>query len=307
MNEYVIETRDLTKKYKNKIVVDRLNLHVQKGKIYALLGRNGAGKTTTMKMLLNLVKPTSGSIILFDGNGSDFSKENCHRIGSVIEAPAFYENLTAKENLGILARLRGKHRKDMVENALSIMNLDGENKKLFREYSLGMKQRLGLAAAIMHEPELLILDEPMNGLDPIGVHETRAYLLQLCRERGTTIFISSHALNEIEMLADVIGIIDQGKLLEETSLKELYRHNRRYAEFSVSDVNKAALVLESEFYISDYTIMDKHILRLYEKLDSRGRINSSFVKEGIVVDNVSIGAGKLEDYFSELVGGEGIG
>ena len=307
MNEYVIETKDLTKKYKNKIVVDRLNLHVQKGKIYALLGRNGAGKTTTMKMLLNLVKPTSGSIILFDGNGSDFSKENCHRIGSVIEAPAFYENLTAKENLGILARLRGKHRKDMVENALSIMNLDGENKKLFREYSLGMKQRLGLAAAIMHETELLILDEPMNGLDPIGIHETRAYLLQLCRERGTTIFISSHALNEIEMLADVIGIIDQGKLLEETSLKELYRHNRRYAEFSVSDVNKAALVLESEFYISDYTIMDKHILRLYEKLDSRGRINSSFVKEGIVVDNVSIGAGKLEDYFSELVGGEGIG
>lgn len=307
MNEYVIETENLTKKYKNQIAVDRLNLHVQKGKIYALLGRNGAGKTTTMKMLLNLVKPTSGSLYLFGRNNSEFSKENCHRIGSIIEAPAFYENLTAKENLKILERLRGRHRKDMVENALSIMNLDKENKKLFREYSLGMKQRLGLAAAIMHEPELLILDEPMNGLDPIGIHETRKYLLQLCKERGTTIFVSSHELNEIELLADVIGIIDHGKLLEEKSLKDLHRYNRRYVEFKVSDVNKAALVLEREFYISDYTIMDKQILRLYEKLDSRGTINSSFVKEGIVVENVSVGAGNLEDYFTELVGGDEIG
>ncbi len=147
----------------------------------------------------------------------------------------------------------------MVENALSIMNLGKENKKLFREYSLGMKQRLGLAAAIMHEPELLILDEPMNGLDPIRIHETRKYLLQLCKERGTTIFVSSHELNEIELLADVIGIID------------------------------------------------KPILRLYEKIDSRGKINSSFVKEGIVVENVSVGAGNLEDYFTELVGGDEIG
>ncbi len=147
----------------------------------------------------------------------------------------------------------------MVENALSIMNLGKENKKLFREYSLGMKQRLGLAAAIMHEPELLILDEPMNGLDPIRIHETRKYLLQLCKERGTTIFVSSHELNEIELLADVIGIIE------------------------------------------------KPILRLYEKIDSRGKINSSFVKEGIVVENVSVGAGNLEDYFTELVGGDEIG
>lgn len=307
MNEYVIETEDLTKKYNSQTAVDKLNLHVPKGQIYALLGRNGAGKTTTMKMLLNLVQPTSGKLYLFHKNISDSSKKNYQRIGSIIESPAFYENLTAKENLEILARLRGRHRKDTIEHALSVVSLDKENKKLFREYSLGMKQRLGLAAAIMHEPELLILDEPMNGLDPIGIYETRKYLLQLCKENGTTIFISSHVLNEIEQLADVIGVINKGKLLKETTLQELYRHNRRYAEFEVSDVNKAALILERKFHILDYAIIGSHILRLYANLDNRADINSGFVKEGITVANVSLGAGKLEDYFTELVGGDGIG
>lgn len=307
MNEYTIKTENLTKEYHGQTAVERIDLHVPNGKIYALLGRNGAGKTTTMKMLLNLVRPSGGSIYLFGENSSTFGRKNVCRIGSVIETPAFYENLTAEENLEILARLRGRHRKDTVECALSVVNLDKENKKLFREYSLGMKQRLGLAAAIMHEPELLILDEPMNGLDPVGIHETRKYLLQLCREKGTTIFISSHVLNEIEQLADVIGVIDKGKLLEETDLQELYMRSRRYAEFEVSDVNKAALVLERAFHVSDYAIMGRNLLRLYEKIDSRADINSSFVKEGIAVAGVSVGAGKLEDYFTGLVGGDGIG
>lgn len=307
MNQYIIETDNLIKKYKGQTAVDKLNLHVPEGKIYALLGRNGAGKTTTMKMLLNLVQPTSGSIFLFGDNIADFNKKNYHRIGSIIEAPAFYENLTAKENLEILARLRGRHRKDMVEHALCVVNLEKENKKLFREYSLGMKQRLGLAAAIMHEPELLILDEPMNGLDPIGIHETRKYLLQLCKEKGTTIFISSHVLNEIEQLADVIGIIKQGTLLEETNLQELYKHSRRYVEFEVSNVNRAALILEREFHVLDYAIVGDRLLLMYEKLDGRALINTRFVSDGIEVSNVSIGVGKLEDYFTELVGGDEIG
>ncbi len=307
MDNYVIKTENLTKKYHGQIAVDNINLHVPKGKIYALLGRNGAGKTTTMKMLLNLLRPSAGKVILFGEKDSGFGKRNYHRIGSMIEAPAFYENLTAKENLEILARLRGRHRQDTIENALFVVNLDWKSKKLFREYSLGMKQRLGLAAAIMHEPELLILDEPMNGLDPIGICETRKYLLQLCREKGTTILISSHVLNEIEQLADVIGVIHKGALLEETNLQELYRHRRNYAEFEVSEVNKAALILERMFSISDYAIMGGNKIRLYEKIDKRAAINSSFVKEGIAVEKVSVSAGKLEEYFTELVGGEGIG
>ena len=307
MDNYVIKTENLTKKYHGQIAVDNINLHVPKGKIYALLGRNGAGKTTTMKILLNLLRPSAGKVILFGEKDSGFGKRNYHRIGSMIEAPAFYENLTAKENLEILARLRGRHRQDTIENALFVVNLDWKSKKLFREYSLGMKQRLGLAAAIMHEPELLILDEPMNGLDPIGICETRKYLLQLCREKGTTILISSHVLNEIEQLADVIGVIHKGALLEETNLQELYRHRRNYAEFEVSEVNKAALILERMFSISDYAIMGGNKIRLYEKIDKRAAINSSFVKEGIAVEKVSVSAGKLEEYFTELVGGEGIG
>lgn len=307
MKEYVIRTENLTKEYGGQTAVDRINLHVPRGKIYALLGRNGAGKTTTMKMLLNLVRPSGGSLCLFGEKDSGFSKSSCHRIGSMIEAPAFYENLTAGENLEILARLRGRHRRDTIEHALLAVNLDQEKKKLFREFSLGMKQRLGLAAAIMHEPELLILDEPMNVLDPVGIQEIRKYLLRLCREKGTTIFISSHVLNEIEQLADVVGVMDKGKLLEETSLQELYRHSRRYVEFQVSDVNRAALLLERAFQISDYAITGKNLLRLYEKIDSRAEINSELVKDGIMVSGVKVDSGKLEDYFNELVGGDGIG
>lgn len=307
MDKYAIKTENLTKEYHGRIAVDRINLQVPKGKIYALLGRNGAGKTTAMKMLLNLVRPSGGSIYLFGENCSGFSKKNCCRIGSVIEAPAFYENLTARENLEILARLRGRHRKDTIERALTAVHLDKEDKKLFREYSLGMKQRLGLAAAVMHEPELLILDEPMNGLDPVGIHETRAYLLQLCREKGTTIFLSGHVLSEIEQLADVIGVINKGKLLEETNLKELYMRKRRYVEFEVSDVSRAALALERRFCISDYAIMGNGIVRLYEKIDRRADINCGLVEEGIAVSKISVDAGKLEDYFTGLVGGEGIG
>lgn len=307
MKTYVIETENLVREYKGQRVVDRLNMHVPEGRIYALLGRNGAGKTTTMKMLLNLVRPSGGTFFLFGRQNAGADKQNYRRIGSVIETPAFYENLTARENLEILARLRGRHRKDTIERALCAVNLEKESRKLFREYSLGMKQRLGLAAAIMHEPELLILDEPMNGLDPVGIQMTRRCLQQLCREKGTTILISSHVLNEIEQLADMVGVIHKGRLLEETSLQELYRRSRRYAQFRLSDVEKASLLLERRFHISDYAATGGNTLRLYEHIDDRADINRVFVSEGIAVSGISVGAGRLEDYFTELVGGGEIG
>ncbi len=307
MKTYVIETENLVREYKGQRVVDRLNMHVPEGRIYALLGRNGAGKTTTMKMLPNLVRPSGGTFFLFGRQNAGPDKQNYRRIGSVIETPAFYENLTARENLEILARLRGRHRKDTIERALCAVNLEKESRKLFREYSLGMKQRLGLAAAIMHEPELLILDEPMNGLDPVGIQMTRRYLQQLCREKGTTILISSHVLNEIEQLADMVGVIHKGRLLEETSLQELYRRSRRYAQFRLSDVEKASLLLERRFHISDYAATGGNTLRLYEHIDQRADINRVFVSEGIAVSGISVGAGRLEDYFTELVGGGEIG
>ena len=217
--KYLIETEKLTKIYGTYKAVNNVNIHVPKGKIYGLLGRNGAGKTTLMSMLLRLTTQTSGEINLFDGKYQDNPSESYKRIGSIIETPGFYENLTGKENLEILARLRGIHKKGNVENALHIVGLDKENEKTFGKYSLGMKQRLGIAAAVMHEPELLILDEPINGLDPVGIAIVRNYLEMLSKEKGVTILISSHILNEIEQLADVIGVMNNGQLVEEVEMK----------------------------------------------------------------------------------------
>jgi len=307
LSDYAIETIGLTKKFGEQFGVNDLGLHVPRGKIYGLLGRNGAGKTTTMRMLLNLVQPTSGTILLF---GKDYKKQPdkiYRKIGSIVETPGFYNNLTGHENLKILARLRGQHRKDGINRALEVVGLHTETKKIYSKYSLGMKQRLGIAAAIMHEPELLILDEPINGLDPIGINEIRKFFLSLCREHGTTIFISSHVLSEIEQLADVIGVMHKGQLIEEVDMPELRKRNRQYVEFVVSDVNTAALLLERQFNISDYTVCDNSIIRVYDCIDKRGEINKCFVSKDLSVTTVHVSEEKLEDYFSGLIGGGGIG
>lgn len=307
MSGYVIETTKLTKQFGEQIGVDGVNMHVPQGEIYGLLGRNGAGKTTIMRMLLNLATPTSGDILLF---GEDYRKkprETYSRIGSMIEIPGFYENLTGRENLQIFARLRGQHKKDSVQKALQIVGLDKETKKTFDNYSLGMKQRLGIAAAIMHEPELLILDEPINGLDPVGIQEMRKYLEILCFEKGVTILISSHILSEIEQLADIIGVMHEGRLIEEVAMQELHERIRQYVEFVVSDENKACLLLEQKFGLTDYSVHENGSLRLYTNLDMRSKLNRSFIENGIWVSKINISEEKLEDYFSNLIGGGELG
>ncbi len=307
MDNNLIETNRLTKKYGKQLSVNNLSIHVPQGKIYGLLGRNGAGKSTTMKMLLSLIKPTSGQIMLFHEEYKRNPMKTYRRIGAMIEAPSFYENLTAGENLEILARLRGKHRKDTVKHALEVVGLESEVKKNFGEYSMGMKQRLGIAAAIMHDPEVLILDEPINGLDPIGIHEIRDYLVHLCKDKGCTILISSHILNEIEQMADIIGIMHEGCLLEETEMEKLHKYNRKYTEFNVSDVNKASLILERQFQITDYKIADNRFIRIFDRIDISAEINSKFVQNGVLVIGLNIKEEKLEDYFSDLIGGGVIG
>ncbi|HML20319.1 MAG TPA: ABC transporter ATP-binding protein [Aggregatilinea sp.] len=307
MSEYVIETVGLTKRFGEQIGVSSLDLHVPRGKIYGLMGRNGAGKTTSMRMVLNLVRPTKGTILLFGQEHKKQQARTYRRIGSLIETPGFYENLTGPENLRILARLRGEHRKDSIDRALDIVGLSDQNDKVFSNYSLGMKQRLGIAAAIMHEPELLILDEPINGLDPIGIHEIRNFFLALRKEKGTTIFISSHVLSELEQLADIIGVMHEGRLLEEVNMAELHKRNRQYVEFAVSNVNTAALLLERQFKTTDYTVCDDRTIRLYDDLDRRGEINRCFVESNLCVTEITVSEEKLEDYFSGLIGGRGIG
>ena len=225
MESFIIETKQLTKKYKGELAVSNVNLHIKKGSIYGLLGRNGAGKTTLMKMLLGLTPPTSGTFTLFDQTLTGHEKQLYPRIGALIETPGFYPNLTGTENLEIFARLRNLNASHTVKNALETVGLPFRDKKLFREYSLGMKQRLGLANALLHHPQLLILDEPTNGLDPIGIAEIRNFLKTLCKDHGKTLLVSSHILSEIDLLADDIGILDRGVLLEECSIKTLKEKN----------------------------------------------------------------------------------
>ncbi|CUP24581.1 ABC transporter ATP-binding protein [Clostridium disporicum] len=301
----IIETENLTKQYGTTTVVDNINLHVPKGKIYGLLGRNGAGKTTAMKMMLQLVYPTGGAIRLF---GTDY-KEHTHslygKIGSIIETPGFYSNLTGYENLKIIAKLRGQLSKDSVQEALRVVGLEKETRKVFADYSLGMKQRLGIAAAIMHEPELLILDEPINGLDPIGISEIRSFLSELSHSKGTTILISSHVLNEIEQIADIIGVMHEGRLIEEVNMAELQKRNRRYIEFELSNVEIAAKILENHYQIKDYSIQGNTI-KIYDFTHNSGEINKAFVENGLLVTKINIDEENLENYFSGLIGGGSI-
>ena len=303
--EYIMETDNLVKRYGAATVVDHVTLHVPKGKIYGLLGQNGAGKTTIMSMLLNLTAPTQGHISLFGKDYRTFQKEAYSRIGSMIETPGFYHNLTGWENLEILARLRGRKQKTEIKKALQKVGLEQETEKYFGNYSLGMKQRLGIAAAIMHDPELLILDEPINGLDPVGIAAIRNYLDQLCHQYGTTILISSHILSEMEQLADVIGVISEGKLLKEVTKEKLQDGAHGYLEFEVSNAEKAENILKQYYQNPEYRISGQTI-RIYDMVQNSGEINTIFVKSGLTVTKINHKEETLEDIFLALIGGNNI-
>ena len=306
MSKYVIETKNLTKQYGTQKSVADLNIHVKQGRIYGLLGRNGAGKTTTMKMLLGLTQPTSGEVTIWEQPLRTNEKKLLPRIGYLIESPGFYPNLTATENLRIFATLRGVPSRNAIKSALDLVGLPYKDKKLFSQYSLGMKQRLAIALAIMHDPELLILDEPINGLDPIGIAEVRSFIRDLCNERGKTILISSHILSEIALLADDIGIIDHGALLEEESLAELEAKSSRHIRFTVSSTTQAARILERNFHETQFIIQDDYKMRLHNLDISVGEIITAFVENGLTVSEAYVCEESLEDYFRRVTGGEGI-
>ena len=323
MTEYIIETTNLSKEYSKNLVVDSIDMHVEKGKIYGLLGKNGAGKTTTMCMLLNLVYPSDGEILLFGKDPRRHSKEVYSNIGSIIETPGFYENLTAYENLEIIAKLRGKYNPLNVKMVLEMVNLDHEKTKQFKDFSLGMKQRLGIAAAIMHNPELLILDEPINGLDPFGIKEIRDLLKKLSCDYGVTILISSHILSEIENIADVIGFMDEGVLIDEVTREELHQRLNKYVEFEVSDIDLALELMNKTGFKEnkDYCYMrslGEYIdgldsvenseentvggtIHLLSHLDLRDKFNTLFVSSGINVRKVNLCEENLEEFFTRII------
>lgn len=248
----------------------------------------------------------SGEVDVFGRNIKGNEKRIYPRIGAIIETPGFYPNLTGTENLEIFAKLRGTAAPDAVKSALEVVGLPYKDKKLFSKYSLGMKQRLGIANAILHDPELLILDEPTNGLDPIGIAEMRDFIKNLSAMHGKTILISSHILSEIALLADDIGIIDHGVLLEESSMEELEKKNSRYILLNVSDVPKASLILERQFHVKEYTVQDEQTLRLYDTTLDMAAINKALVVQDVAVVSSQLCNDTLEDYFKRITGGEGI-
>ena len=306
MNTTVIETRNLTKQYGAQTSVNRVNLHLRPGRIYGLLGRNGAGKTTTMKLLLGLTRPTAGEVFLFGMPLPGNEKEILPRVGSLIESPGFYPNLTGTENLKFFATLRGIPRSGAIREALDLVGLPYRDKKLFSQYSMGMKQRLAIALAVMHDPELLILDEPTNGLDPIGIAEIRAFLRSLCQERGKTILISSQILSEISLLADDVGIIDHGVLLEEESLAELEAKNGRYIHLTVSDAAQAARLLETQLHTAAFRVEDARSLRILDPELPLPDIARTMLADGLALYDLHLCEDTLEDYFKRVIGGEGI-
>ena len=303
----VLETVDLTKQYGKQFAVSELNMHVKKGEIYGLLGRNGAGKTTTIRMAMGLLQPTKGEVKLFGEKLTVPTKQIFNRIGALIEAPAFYENLTAKDNLKIIADLRGTQSRDCIDRALMLVNLENETHKKVKQFSLGMKHRLGIAMALMHEPEFIILDEPTNGLDPVGIQQIRLLIQKLCAEKGTTILISSHILSEIEQMANTIGIIDHGKMIEELSMDEIRRRNRHYVKMTVSDMNRTVPLLEKELCITDFEIVSEREIKIYQIETDFEKVNHLLNQSGVGVSEISMNKGNLEEYFLRLTGGNSIG
>ena len=303
----ILETIGLTKHYGTQLAVADLNIHVKKGEVYGLLGRNGAGKTTAIRMITGLLQPTKGEVKLFGERMTVPTKQSFSRIGALIESSTFYENLTARENLKIIADLRGTQSQDSLEKALSLVDLENENSKKVKQFSLGMKQRLGIAMALMHEPEFIILDEPTNGLDPVGIQQIRIMIKKMSVEKGVTVLISSHILSEIEQMADTVGIIDHGRLLEELSMDEIKRRNRHYVKMTVSDGGRAIPVLEKELNIRDFESISDREIKIYQIDENFEEVNRRLNNAGIGVSEISLNKGNLEEYFLRLTGGGTIG
>ncbi|MDC2863121.1 ABC transporter ATP-binding protein [Bacillus sp. BP-3] len=303
---YVLRTNQLTKVFQGKEVISNVNMHVKQGEIYGFLGPNGAGKTTIMKMITNLIKPTSGEIEIFGEKLTDTSYEVLKRMGTIIEYPIFYEKLTAKENLNLHCEYMGFYDKKAIDRALDLVNLHNVDDKQVKDFSLGMKQRLGIARAITTKPELLILDEPINGLDPIGIKELRELFKILCKEYGITLLVSSHILGEMEQMADTIGVIQNGKLIKEVSMKSINGQQTEYIEVTVQDVKQAAYMLENRLHLTNYKIMSENIIRIYDTSATQQAISKTLIMNDIEIESINKKNSSLEEYFLNLMNGEGI-
>ena len=295
--EYVIETKNLTKKFPNKLAVDHVNVHVSKGDIYGLIGKNGAGKTTTMRMILGTLFPTDGEILLF-GN-ENLTKER-RRIGSLIEAPGIYKSCTAFENMKRFSILYGGTDQE-IKDILEFVGLGNVGKRKAGHFSLGMKQRLGIALSLLGNPELLILDEPINGLDPAGIKEIRDLIIKLNQEKGVTFLISSHLLDELGKIATRYGIINNGELVDEISAADLQEKCKTCLIIGVDDMEKAKTILSKANLLDNYQVSEDKLM-IYSHLEDPSLFNELLVKGGVKVNQLTFSANAFEEYFIERLG-----
>ncbi len=302
---YILQTDHLTKKIDGKALVEDVNIHVKKGEIYGFLGPNGAGKTTVMKMVTNLWKPTEGTVELFGKVLENTSYDIFKRMGSIIEFPAFYEQMSGRDNLQIHCEYMGYYSKDSLEEALDMLGLSEAADKPVKRYSLGMKQRLGIARAILCKPELVVLDEPTNGLDPAGMKQIRELFRMLSKEYGMTFMISSHLLSEIESIADTVGIISRGRLKREISMKEILEMDTAFVELMAEDIQKAAYILSDKMCLNNFKIMDDSKIRIYEPSASAQKISKELLFHGVEITSITRHTESLEDYFLKMTEGEG--
>lgn len=304
MSEYILKTKALTKKYKNYNAVDKVNLSIKKGDIYGFIGQNGAGKSTLLRLVTGLNFPTDGTIEIFGTDTEEGLNDAQKRMGAIIESPALFLNMTAGQNLEVHRLQKGIPGKQCIEDTLELVELKNTGNKKVKNFSLGMKQRLGLAIALLSDPEFLILDEPTNGLDPIGIVELRELIQKLNREKGLTVLISSHILSELYQLATTYGIIHQGKLIEELSLDELDEKCRQHLKIKVDNTDKGAAVLEDKLNTTDFEVDSENYINLYNHLSDVRKVSSALTDSGLIIEHLSRNGDSLENYFSKLVGGD---
>ncbi|ABX40746.1 ATP-binding cassette domain-containing protein [Lachnoclostridium phytofermentans] len=302
MNDILLRSSVLTKKYKNYAAVNQVNLTIKRGDIYGFIGRNGAGKTTFLKMISGLAKQTSGNIELF-GADCNKQKELFSRIGVLIEAPGLFPNMTAFENLKMKCISHGIQDDNYIHEIIELIGLKDVNKKKTKNYSLGMKQRLGIGMALIGDPDLLVLDEPINGLDPQGIVEVRDTIQRLNKERNMTIIISSHILEELSKIATRYGIIDKGVLLQELTCEELMERCSERIQITLTGVKEACTILEEKLGIKDYKVINPSTIYVFEHLDNPALINMTLCNNGVLVSSFHVANDDLETYFINLTGG----
>ena len=303
MSEYILKTSNLTKKYKNYKAINNVSLSLEAGKIYGLIGRNGAGKSTFMKLIAGLSYPDEGHIELFGHTKESEIQLERKRIGCMIESPSINLSMTAKENMKLHRIIRGIPDEKIEDELLSLLDINNTGKKKVKNFSLGMKQRLGIAITLINSPEFLILDEPINGLDPLGVVEIRKLLTKLCNEKNMTILISSHNLPEMYQLATDYIFINKGEIIQTLSLEELDEYCRHYLLIKSTDVYKLVNVIERKLNTSNFKVMPDYSVQLFDYIDDKEFVGKTLFDNNIVVTNLSNEGGTLEDYFVSLVGG----